>query len=64
MTEAREKEIRDMVRDAIAYHVEIDLNGDEQLMKEVWEEMQTKKEFTVAKSELKVILAFLRRETA
>lgn len=58
---SRKTEIREMVRAQVAYHVEVDLKGDEQLMKEVWEHMVDGEEVEVAKDELRRILAYLNQ---
>jgi len=56
----RTNEIRKMVREQIASHIEKDMGGDEQLMKEVWEEMASVDETEVAKEEMQEIIDYLR----
>ena len=48
----RTKEIRKLVRAQIVYYIRQDLDGDELLMKEVWEELDGDREFVVAREEM------------
>jgi hypothetical protein len=57
----RKTEIRKKVRSQIAGVMQADLDGDEFLMKEVWEDMADDAEMDVAKDEMRRILAFLRQ---
>jgi hypothetical protein len=60
MTDERRAEIRKIVNRQLAYYVECDLSGGEQLMKKVREEMVNDEEQVAAESELQVVLDFLR----
>lgn len=52
--------IRKLTRGQIASVLAQDLDGDEQVMKEVWEECRTDDEVNAARAELTRIIAWLR----
>lgn len=54
-------EMRKRTAETIAYYVERDLEGDELLMKEVWEDCRTDEEKQAAKGELKAIIEWLSK---
>jgi len=56
------KDLKKMVRRAIAYHVKEDLDGGELLMKEVYEQMETDADHAAAKAELRRILKWLEAD--
>lgn len=58
----REDEIRRKTRAAVAWYVRQDLKGDEQLIKEVGEELESIEETKVMRSELENILWLLDDE--
>lgn len=60
VTPEREAKIRADVRAQILSHLERDLEGDEQLMKEVWEGCDNKEEHEIAKDGLRVIIALVK----
>jgi hypothetical protein len=57
----RSREIMKMVCDAVAYAIERDLEGDEQIMKEVWEQLESEEEDEVAKDQMRRIIGHLRQ---
>ncbi len=59
LSHERKMEIRKKVRSQLAMLVEGDVNGDEFLMKEVWEDMENDEEMVIARGELRRILAYL-----
>ena len=54
------KDIRRMTRDAIIYALQRDLDGDEQIMKEVWEECEDQDDIKVGSDELKQVIKLIR----
>lgn len=60
LTHDREMEIRHKVRKAILTALQRDLDGDEQIMKEVWEDCY-KPEYAIAEDELKKVIEYLGR---
>lgn len=56
MNETRKAEIRHAVRKTILWALKNDLAGDEQVMKEAWEECRGKEELAVAEAELKAVI--------
>lgn len=54
-------DVRKRTAAAIAYYVEQDLEGDELLMKEVWEDCRTDEERKAAEGELRAILEWLNK---
>lgn len=63
MQAKREKEIRRIVRAQVVDALNRDLNGDERVMKEAWEECVTSEEQAIAESELSAIIELIRKET-
>lgn len=55
-------EIRIMVRNQIRYVLEEALDGSEEIMKEVWENLESDKEDKIAKKAIKEILLLLESE--
>lgn len=49
-----------MTRDAIIYALQRDLDGDEQIMKEVWEECEDQDDIKVGSDELKQVIKLIR----
>lgn len=51
--------IKDEVRKSLMYYIEQDLEGDELLMKEVYENCEGKKDLKLVEEELKAILEMI-----
>lgn len=60
MTETRKRKIENLVRAQIRMAVEEDLAGGENLMKEVWEELEGDDDFAVAYEEMRNIISALQ----
>lgn len=59
-----QSQIRSLVRRQLMIAIQADLDGDEQLMKEVWEECETDDHEDAVKLELEEVLEFLREREA
>lgn len=60
MTEQRRTEIGRLVRRQVIDRLKEDLDGGEDIMKEVWEEMASDEEERRAKQELRAIIAAIK----
>ena len=56
----RNTKIRKMLREQIAEVLRCDLDGDEQVMKEVWEQVESDDEDRIARDELARVIRWLR----
>jgi hypothetical protein len=59
MSNDKEQYIRNLVRKTISYYIQQDLDGDELLMKEVREELESSEEWETAKDEMMRIIQLL-----
>lgn len=59
MTAMTVEKIRKMVRDALVWHIQNAINGDEYLMKEVYEQLDDADDFIAAGQELEEIKALI-----
>lgn len=59
MNAKREEEIRRIVRAQVVDALTQDLEGDERVMKEAWEECTSKKDLKIAEDELRRIVALI-----
>jgi hypothetical protein len=59
VSQTRRLEIQRLTRQRVGEELEGDLNGGESIMKEVWEQCDSRAEVAIAKDELRRILTLL-----
>ena len=60
MSDDRKEELRAGVRGSLIYYLEEDLNNNEYLMKEVFEQCETAADFETVYAEMKAIIKLLK----